>query len=109
MKKLLLLLTFAACTHLGPTATEPATVADLLYLPPTSGQGFTTSGKVVFMTTAAQYGVVFQCQHGRFAYNGNRAEEFWKRFKKDQAVTLVYEQRLNAKEEVVGFHLEDVR
>lgn len=82
------------------TLTEPAEVADLVYVPRRHGTGegigvdlnLNPSLVSTDVTIPQKYAVVFQCQHGKFIIEGNqeKAKELWNRLKEGQQVTVSY-------------------
>lgn len=88
------ILALAACeeTPSKPPQTELATVVDLVYAPAAHGTGMSTSGHLTFVNTAAAYGVVFECTHGRFAVTGSNTDDKkrWSTLKKGQRVRITY-------------------
>ena len=109
-------LLIAGCVerHSSAIMTEPATVVDLLYVPSGHGDGtgISSKGSVVFtsMDIPARYGVVFECQHGRFAVEGR--EELWKRMHVGEHVTVSYteEYEVDGKtQRLVGLRFVDAK
>jgi len=88
-------------TEKSDILTEPATVADLVYMPSRHGSA---SGPTIGMTGGElsvgvavtsvsipeQYAVVFQCQHGKFVIQSKKAKDLWNRLTVGQKVTVSY-------------------
>ncbi len=83
----------------SPEMTESATVADLVYTPSNHGDGvgptINMAGHIGIAFTEIdvpeKYAVVFECQHGKFIIdNQDKAPELWRRLKRDQKVTVRY-------------------
>lgn len=100
--------------------TEPGIVYDTAYVPP--GQGSTGGGVHMdfdgnihltpkqSVDIPAHYGVVFQCQHGKFCIDDDRAEDLYKRLNRGDQVTLVYQIKYRISENEtneIGFHFLD--
>lgn len=83
--------------------TEPATVVDLVFSPSRHGSGvgptidLTGEGGIGIAITSVsipeRYAVVFQCPHGKFIIQSEKAKELWKRLKVGQEVTVTYKEK----------------
>lgn len=79
---------------------EPAVVSDVIYSPAQhgvgTGVGMSTSGNMVVTTTNistnAIYGIVFECEHGKFVVEGSRDKHkaLWQQLKRGQKVIVKY-------------------
>lgn len=71
---LAMIATACARTEYGPVLSEPGSIAQVCYVPAGhgSGSGISSGGHAVFTSTRipARYSVVFNCQHGNFAVEG---------------------------------------
>jgi len=80
---------------------EPGEVVDTLFIPAGhgtgSGWGMSTSGSMVFTENSirvpARYGVVFRCEHGQFASQGQdeRHKQLWEKLPKGSVVRIQYD------------------
>lgn len=81
-------------TKYGPVLTEPATVQSLAYVPRGhgSGVGMTMKGEmsVSSVDIPERYAVVFQCRHGSFVVEGQRARELFGKVRQGQRVAVHY-------------------
>lgn len=107
MNRIFLVLMLAACDPPPPpppAQTELGHVEELIFLPRQHG---TSTGidlanfrpVVGTVDIPATYGVVFGCEHGRFAVQGqeDRHEALWKRFAKGDRVRITYRVECNGK------------
>lgn len=76
--------------------TERGRVEQVLFVPEGHEEysGYSTAGKGGFEwgtnTIPARYGVVFSCEHGTFAIDGDAAAELFRKVKVGDSVTIVY-------------------
>lgn len=84
--------------------TEPATVEDLVYMPPNHGWGLTPTVGVnldgdlhvginhVSVNIPERYAVVFRCQHGKFIIQNDqeKTKTLYQRLHRYQEVTVTY-------------------
>lgn len=83
-----------AVRQYSATMTEPATVADLAYVPAGHGSGVGISMKgdlsVSSVDIPERYAVVFHCNHGKFVVEGSQYKPLWLRLREGQPVTVLY-------------------
>lgn len=80
--------------------TEPGRVAKLIFVPSghgddvavgvNTGKGGGVTVTPVSIDIPQRYGIVFECQHGTFAVEGDKWVGLWKSLKEGQEVTIQY-------------------
>lgn len=90
-------------TEYSDVKTEQGKVVDLVFMPANHGSsidpGMSMSGNITLTFTSVtlpeKHAVVFQCQHGRFVVESEKAKELYQRLSRDQAVTISYREVFN--------------